>query len=442
MDFSKATAADLGRAIDAGRADPVEITEYFLSAIDGHAAGSEIYARTTPLRAREGAERASARAKSGTRRGLLDGVPVSWKDLYDTKGVATESGAPLLQGRVPSQDAVLLERAEEAGTICLGKTHQTEFAFSGIGINPKTATPPNILLPGHVPGGSSSGAAASVAHGLAPIAIGSDTGGSVRIPACWNSLVGMKTTHGLLTLENVVPLCSGFDTAGPHAKTVEDAALMIEAMGGGATDLAQLPDVSSLKFAIVETIALEDCDKAQMAAFERAVQLLEKAGATIDRIQAAEFSDVLDLGPSLFPYEAWQEWGELIEANPGVMYEPVEARFKQGKTLTKADYNSAWNKMLVQRHSFFERTSSYDGVLMPTTPMQPPLIDDLMADVDKFTAANLLALRNTRFVNLLGTCALTLPLATVAAGLQIMGKPEGDQRCMQIGATVENLVKG
>ena len=209
MQFETMSAAGIGREIEAGRADPVEITEAFLTAIDQYPAANEIYARVTHERARKEAEMAAARAKSGTRIGPLDGVPLSWKDLYDSEGIGTESGAALLKGRVPGKDAKVLELATKAGTICLGKTHQTEFAFSGLGINPNTATAPNKLLPGHCPGGSSSGAAASITHGLAPIAIGSDTGGSVRIPAAWNSLVGMKTTHGLLSLENVVPLCPG-----------------------------------------------------------------------------------------------------------------------------------------------------------------------------------------------------------------------------------------
>lgn len=439
MEFANMTAAQIGREIEAGRADPITVSEYFLDAINASTARDEIYARLCVERTREEAEMASARAKSGTRNGVLDGVPVSWKDLFDTKDIATESGAPILRGRVPDEDAEVLKNAGAAGAVCLGKTHQTEFAFSGIGINPNTATPPNKLLPGHVPGGSSSGAAASIAHGLAPIAIGSDTGGSVRIPACWNSLVGLKTTHGVLSLKNVVPLCAGFDTAGPLAKSVEDAALMFAALGGDATDFSVLTDVSDLRFAIVETVALEDCDDLQIAAFERTVSKLETAGAKIDRIDASEFPAVLELGATLFPYEAWEAWGEEILANPSVMYEPVEVRFKQGMNVTKQQYQKAWAEMIGQRENFFARTRHYDGVLMPTTPMQPPLIDELLEDVDKFTHANLLALRNTRFANLLGTCALTLPSITPAAGLQVMGKPKGDVGILKIGQVIEQI---
>ena len=241
MDSTNRTAAELGREIAAGRIDPVALAESCLEAIRSQDEDGRIYARLTGERALEEAKAAARRAREGRLAGPLDGVPVSWKDLFDTAGTATESGTPLLAGRIPDKDAEVLRRAGIAGTVCLGKTHQTELAFSGLGINPNTATPPNKGMPGHAPGGSSSGAAASLAHGLAPIAIGSDTGGSVRIPACWNSLVGLKTTHGVLPNDGVVPLCPGFDTVGPLARTVEDAALMFAALGGGEADLAAAP---------------------------------------------------------------------------------------------------------------------------------------------------------------------------------------------------------
>ena len=177
------TAADLGRGIAAGAIDPRELAEVYLGAIDGHPQAPAIYARTTPERARTEADAAAGRARAGLRRGPLDGVPVSWKDNFDTAGTATEAGSALLAGRVPERDAAVLATATRAGLVCLGKTHLTELAFSVLGLNPVTATPPNINDPELAPGGSSSGAAASVAFGLAAAAIGSDTAGSVRVPA-------------------------------------------------------------------------------------------------------------------------------------------------------------------------------------------------------------------------------------------------------------------
>ena len=165
-------AAELGDAIGRGEIDPVALAETYLNAIDAHEAGARIYARTMPDRAMAEARAAADRARLGTRLHPLDGVPISWKDLFDTAGVATEAGSALLEGRVPERDARVLRNASQAGLVCLGKTHMTELAFSGIGLNPVTATPPNVNHPDWVPGGSSSGAASSVAHGLAAGRIG------------------------------------------------------------------------------------------------------------------------------------------------------------------------------------------------------------------------------------------------------------------------------
>ncbi len=435
------TAAGIGREIEAGRADPVDIAEYFLDAIKGHPSGDEIYARISENRTLEEAEMAAARAKSGTRRGILDGVPVSWKDLYDTKGIGTESGSPLLKGRVPDEDATVLKAATEAGTVFLGKTHQTELAFSGLGINPKTATPPNPHMPCHLPGGSSSGAAASISHGLAPIAIGSDTGGSIRIPACWNSLVGVKPTHGLLSLENVVPLCSGFDTVGPLAKTVEDAALMFTAMGGEQVDLESAPSPSELRLAVVGRVAMEGCDPEVVEAFDLARKMVEQAGARLVEIEPAEIDQAVELGPDLFPYEAWNQWGETIAANPGVMFAPIEMRFRQGQAISREQYLSSFEKLRAVRAAFWEKYSDFDGFIFPTLAGLPARVDDLINDVDAFTKKNLLTLRNTRHVNLMGGCASTLPLPQDCIGFQIMGKPMSDAHLFKMSAALERVVK-
>jgi aspartyl-tRNA(Asn)/glutamyl-tRNA(Gln) amidotransferase subunit A len=277
------TAAELGRGIGTGAIDAVELAEVYLAAIDSHPAGPGIYARTTPERARAEASAAAARARDDVRRGPLDGVPVSWKDLFDTAGTATEAGSALLQGRVPERDAAVVAAATRAGLVCLGKTHMTELAFSGLGVNPVTATPPNINDPELAPGGSSSGAAASVAFGLAAAGIGSDTGGSVRVPAAWNDLVGLKTSHGALPLDGVVPLAPRFDTVGPLCRSVEDAALLFAAMAGRpAADLAG---------ARLDAARLLVCDDPELgpnragpeAAFEATVERLAASGARVER---------------------------------------------------------------------------------------------------------------------------------------------------------------
>ncbi|MCB1428372.1 MAG: hypothetical protein KDJ66_04490 [Nitratireductor sp.] len=442
MDYRAMTASQLGRAIETGRADPVDIAETFLDCIAREDPGFGIYARTTPERARSQARDARDRARSGMRRSPIDGVPVSWKDLFDIAGTECCSGTRILKGRTPAVDCEVARNAEAAGLVFLGKTHQTEFAFSGLGVNPMTATPPNRAMPGHAPGGSSSGAAASLTHRLAPLAIGSDTGGSVRIPAAWNNLAGLKTTHGVLSNAGVVPLCPGFDTVGPLAHTVEDAALAFAALGGGSAPERESPDVGSLDIAIPGTHVFEGCDEAIAASFNEAVGALEKAGARISQIDVPEFGEVLGLGPSLFPYEAWQAWGSAIEEHGEMMFAPVRARFEQGRSVTRETYEAAWQQMLQARSRFADRVAGHDFLVWPSVAILPPTVAALMDDADYFTASNLMALRNTRFVNMLGGAALTIPLPQTASGLQLAGVGGSDHALLKFGMLIETLVSG
>jgi len=179
------TACDLGRGLGSGGIDPVRLTEEYLDAINSNSHRSSIYTIVTGDRAIGESREAEQRQRTGRRASLLDGVPISWKDLFDTRDIPTEGGSAIYQGRIPKRDAAVVSLAGQAGMVCLGKTHMSELAFSGLGLNPTTATPSCINDLDCVAGGSSSGAAASVAHGLAAAAIGSDTGGSVRIPAAW-----------------------------------------------------------------------------------------------------------------------------------------------------------------------------------------------------------------------------------------------------------------
>ncbi|RED11819.1 amidase [Pontivivens insulae] len=433
------TAADQGRAIAAGTLDPVEMTEAYLDAISNHPAGQSIYARTTAERARAEAMAAAKRAKAGTRKGPLDGVSISWKDLFDTAGTETEAGSALLKGRLPDADAKVLATAAAHGTVCLGKTHMTELAFAGIGYNPVTATPPNIHDPDAVPGGSSSGAAASVAHGLAAVGIGSDTGGSVRVPSAWNDLVGLKTTATLLPLDGVVPLCAFFDTVGPLTRSVEDAALMLEALGGPkAPDLAGTHP--TLNLAVLDTVAVEDARDAPRAAFETAVDALAKAGAQITRITSETVAEAMANGGPLFIAEAWATHGERIAAHPDTMFSEVEARFRAGEAVAAWDYIGKRKRLEELRAIWREEVSAFDAVLIPSAAITPPKVADLAADLDFYRAENLLALQNTRIGNLLGLSAITLPTGTPSCGIMAMGAAFGEAKLLRVASEMERML--
>jgi aspartyl-tRNA(Asn)/glutamyl-tRNA(Gln) amidotransferase subunit A len=430
------TAADLGRDIETGKVHPVELTEYFLAEIEAHPHRDRIFARTTADRARGEAVAAAGRAKAGLRRHPLDGVPLSWKDNFDTSGIATEAGSALLKGRTPKADAEVLRVAGLMGSVCLGKTHLSELAFSGLGLNPVTATPPCINGPHLVPGGSSSGAAASVAYGIAPAAIGSDTGGSVRIPSAWNDLVGLKTSLGRLSTKGVVPLCESFDTVGPLAHTVEDCALILSLLEGRNRGLEPM-SLAGLRFAVLETLALDDLRPAPARGFEDALTRLARAGAEITRLSAPEVAEGLGLAGTLVAPEAYAIWAETIEAAPQKMFPRILDRFRSGAQIRAMDHIAARRRLETLRATFYARIAGFDAVLIPTSPILPPDANRLMTDEGYYVTENLLALRNTRIGNLFDLCALSLPTSEPSCGLTLMAAPMGEERLLRLGRGAE-----
>ncbi len=440
QDWLTMTACDLGRGIGMGQIDPVELTETYLAAIDAHPHRDRIYACVTHDRARAEAQAAQERVKLGLRRSLLDGVPISWKDLFDTAGVGTEAGSALLKGRVPDSDAQVVRNATALGTVCLGKTHMSELAFSGLGLNPVTATPPCVNDEEAVPGGSSSGAGASVAWGLAAGGIGSDTGGSVRIPSAWNDLVGLKTTAGRVSLEGVVPLCLKFDTVGPLTRSVEDAAHMLATLEGTAPADLRGASLKGRRFADLQNVAKDDLREAPAKAYDEALVRLKEAGAEIVPLEVPELNDAMGLSGVLYTTEAYGLWRDLIEANPEAMYPEILERFRMGKAYTGPDYVAAWSKLTACRQAWDAATAGFDAVLAPTAPILPPNLDRLMNDHDYYVTENLLALRNTRIGNLMGLAALTLPTGTPGCGLMMLGYPGSEEALLRLGSAAEGAL--
>ena len=437
QDWLGKSAADLGRAIADREIDPVDLTHAFLERMDRHDLTDRIYARVTAERALAEAGAASARAKTGQRLSPLDGVPISWKDLFDTAGTGTEAGSKLLQGRVPSRDAVVVHNATAAGLVCLGKTHMSELAFSGLGYSPSTATPPCVNDPDAVPGGSSSGAAASVAFGLAPAAIGSDTGGSVRIPSAWNDLVGLKTTHGRLSLEGCVPLSLKFDTVGPLTRTVEDAALLMAAMQGRTAGDLRGASLKGRRFAALQSVVMDDIRAAPGAAYQDAVERLRDAGATIEPLEVPELEQAMAQAGPLMPGQVYGLWRDVIEAQPDAMYPEILERFRLGKEFSAPDYNAAWATLETVRQAWDVAVAAFDAVLAPTAPILPPNLERLNTDSAYYKTENLLALRNTRVGNLMGICALTLPTGTPSCGIMFMGQQHREEALLRLGVAAE-----
>lgn len=434
------TASALGAGIGDGSIDPVALTETYLAAIDAHQYRDRIFARVTADRARAEAAAAAQRAKSGVRRGPLDGVPISWKDLFDTAGVATEAGTRLMAGRTPDTDAEVLHNATAAGLVCLGKTHMSEIAFSGLGLNPMTATPPNVNDPDAVPGGSSSGAAASVAFGLAAAGIGSDTGGSVRIPAAWNDITGFKTTHGRLSLAGTVPLCLTLDTVGPLCRSVTDAALLTAALAGSRAPDLRGP-VAPLRLAILDSVAMDEVRSAPRAGFDDAMARLTAAGATVTHIQLPALYEAFSFAGPIYSADSWSWWRERIMAAPEKMFPQIFERISAGRDVKAADYIAYWSALRQMRAEFAALTAPFDAVIMPTSPILPPHVQRLLDDAAYYKAENLLGLRNTRIGNLMDLPALSLPTGTPSCGIMLCGHTGQDDRLLRVGVAAETALR-
>ncbi|QYX56484.1 amidase [Roseovarius sp. SCSIO 43702] len=435
------SAAELGRGIGAGEIDAEALTDTYLASIEAHPERDRIYSVVTAPRARAEAAAAAKRARTDQRRGPLDGVPVSWKDLFDSAGTETMAGSQLLKGRVPERDAAVLEAATIAGLVCLGKTHMSELAFSGLGLNPMTATSPNVNDPGAVPGGSSSGAGASVAFGLAACGIGSDTGGSVRIPAAWNDLVGLKTTSGRLPDRGIVPLAARFDTVGPLGRSVEDCALALAALEGrrDAVDLGGTR-LDGMRFAALEGVVMEDVRDGPLKAYQGALARFRDAGAEIVAIASPEIEEAMPMSGVLFTAEAYGIWGKTIEAAPDKMFRPIRERFELGREVSGPDYVAAWRRLDALRREWAARMAGFDAVILPTSANLPPDATRLMEDDDYYVTENLLTLRNTRVANLMGLSAITLPTGVPSCGVMLCGSAMGEERLLRVAKAAEDAL--
>jgi aspartyl-tRNA(Asn)/glutamyl-tRNA(Gln) amidotransferase subunit A len=445
------TALALGRLFEKDEADPREVTAFYLDRIRAEDPAHRIFTRLTETRARAEADAAADRARRGLRRHALDGVPLSWKDLFDTAGTVTAAGSLALKDRRPERDAEVLARATRAGTICLGKTAMTEFAFSGLGINPKCGTPANPFDDAveRVPGGSSAGAGVSVARGLCVAAIGTDTGGSVRIPSAWNGLVGLKTTAGRLPLAGTVPLSPTFDTVGPLARDVEDAAALFSLLAARPAIDLEGCDLSNAVFLLPGGAGWSELDEGVAAALDLAIRRLLHAGARIveHKLPALDEIDALAWGggASRLVAEAHALWADTLAAHQPDIYPPVFERVMAGAGIKASDLLHADRRRAEISQRYLEATAGVDAVLLPTVAITPPPIAKLEAGGPDYFKANRMALRNTTMGNQLGLCAITLPVgydaAGIPVGLMLQSAPHADEKLLRIARAVEKTLR-
>ncbi len=394
-------------------------------------------------RARAEADAADARRREGRALGPVDGWIVPVKDLLDVAGEVTRAGAALRRDAPPAtEDAVVVRRLRAAGAILLGRTHMSEFAFSGLGLNPWDPPLGNALDKRRVPGGSSSGAAVAVAEGLADAAIGTDTGGSCRIPAALNGVVGMKPSHGLVPTEGCFPLSASLDTIGPLAPNVAACAASFEAMSGVAAPLGAPPAPSELRLGALHGAFLKDAEAAVAASYEAALGRISAAGASVTPLSLDDAWDaMLGAFPApLVAIEAAAVHQEALRARRDAFDPRVAARIALGMDARAADYVNG----LAERRRLVGEVAAtlgaFDAVLSPTVPITAPEIAPLAADDALFLRANLLMLRNPSFANLFDLCALNLPLRlseTASVGITLAAAKGADARLLAVAAALE-----
>jgi aspartyl-tRNA(Asn)/glutamyl-tRNA(Gln) amidotransferase subunit A len=376
------------------------------------------------------------------------GIPISIKDLFDIRGQVTRAGSRALEDSAPAKrDAPVVARLRRAGFVVIGRTNMTEFAYSGIGINPHYGTPKGAWQRnvGHVPGGSSSGAAVSIADRMAYGALGTDTGGSCRIPAAYNGIVGYKPTQKRVPLDGGVPLSFSLDSFGPLANSVSCCAILDAVLADQPIAPIRPRPIKGMHLAVPTTVALDDLDDAVAKTFERALEILSRHGAKIERIEVPEFNDVgLMNSKGGFAASESYAWHRYLITSKGDMYDPrVAVRIMRGESMSAADYID----LVTSRRSLIARMAArlepYDALVMPTTANTPPRIADL-ADDKAFAVANLRSLRNCSLINMIDGCAISLPAhceGEVPVGLMLAGSGGSDRRIFELAAGMEAAIR-
>jgi len=459
------TLAQLANDLAALRVSSTELVTDCLARISSATGeGSRTFLKVYGEQALATAEFYDRMRQQGARLGRYAGIPVSVKDLFDIAGDTTLAGSAVLRGSAAaSQDATAVARLKAAGFIVIGRTNMTEFAFSGLGINPHYGTPLNPWdrAARRIPGGSSSGAAVSIADAMAFGALGTDTGGSCRIPAALCGIVGFKPTASRVPLTGTYPLSVSLDSIGPLANSVSCCAVL-EAILAGQPPVESLPQTPSgpgglseprepaglaakdLRLAVLTNYVMEDLDEAVATSFQRSLRALADAGARLTEVTLPELSELPELNRNggLSAAEAYAHHRAQL-AKDGSRYDPrVSMRILRGRNQDAADYIELCNLRKDFAERVAQRIRKFDAILMPTTPVTAPALSDLTADED-YVRINALVLRNPSIVNFIDGCAISIPCqepGTAPVGLSLFGLRNTDRQLLSAAAVVEAIV--
>jgi aspartyl-tRNA(Asn)/glutamyl-tRNA(Gln) amidotransferase subunit A len=439
---SRTSVLDLAADLANGRTTSRELVDAALARIaDPAGEGTRTFVKVYGDTARAAADAQDRLRKAGYVASPLAGLPVSLKDLFDVSGERTLAGSTALDDSPPAaRDAPVVSRLRGAGAVLIGRTNMTEFAFSGVGINPHYGTPGNPFDRRLIPGGSSSGAAVSVSDRGAVVAIGTDTGGSVRIPAALCGIVGFKPTQNRIPRDGVTPLSTTLDSIGPLANSIACCAVA-DAVMAGEPPLAPPPTpVETLRLGVPQSYVLDDLAADVATAFANTCTALSRAGARVIDLPLSELSELATINASggFAPIEAYA-WQKALLERRGSEYDPrVRTRIERAGAMTAVEYirlRAARADLIARVASY---TTAFDALLMPTVAMTAPPIAAFERDED-YRHLNALLLRNTSVINFLDRCAITVPIPTVGprVGLMIVGEHGGDRHLLGVGRGVE-----
>jgi aspartyl-tRNA(Asn)/glutamyl-tRNA(Gln) amidotransferase subunit A len=455
------TISDLARQIQAGTLSPVDLTEQCLARLDALDGTLNAFRLVHRERALATAQAAELALRAGQDVGPLHGIPYAAKDLFDVKGLPTTAGSNLLHDAIATEDSAATARLARAGMVLLGKTNTVQFAYGGVGINHDHGTPHNPWQKTHcVPGGSSSGSGVAVAAGIVPMALGSDTGGSVRIPASLCGTVGLKTTVGQVSRAGVFPLSWSLDSVGPLTRSIEDAALVYDALQGAdprdpSTRDAQPRDVLTglcdgvrgLRLAFAETVFWDDADPEVAQAVRQSGEVLAGLGAQVESLEFPEAAEALALNPGglVIAAEAYTIHQERLETHFDA-YDPIiGSRMIQGKEISAVQYlntTRAWDRL---RQRVQQSLRTVDALLVPATMIPARPLAEVDASMESYVDCNLKYLRNTSIGNILGLCGLSVPCGFtregLPIGLMIYGKPFHEDTILRIGYAFEQATE-
>jgi aspartyl-tRNA(Asn)/glutamyl-tRNA(Gln) amidotransferase subunit A len=446
--LEKQSAVEIGRLIARGRLDPVEVAEFFLARIERDRENPS-FILVTRERALKEAAASRARHREGRAAGPLDGVPIAWKDLVDMAGERTTAGSALYAESLPKEnDAPIVVNLAAAGMVALGKTNLSEFAFSALGLNPHFGTPRNPCDPAtpRIAGGSSSGAAVAVAAGLAPCAIGSDTGGSIRAPASFCGIVGYKTSEGRIDKQGVFPLSRTLDTIGPMAHTVEDCVMIEMALRGQSSTPVRPLNLSGVEFVVPDKTGIDDAEPAVAANLDAVMKRLAAAGAKVKSRPIRSIGAMRALSAqfgSMVAIEAYAEHRAIFDSADAQRMDRRVVRRAIGGRVSERD---ALNLQRGREEFIAALTDELKGALLvlPSTPMTAPAIAPLERDDELFRVTNLRAIHYTFLGNLFRMCGLALPSGTDSAGLptgvQFLAPSGEDERLLSIGLSMESAL--